>query len=83
MNTPHFYASREFPKEPELQNEIASTSIILLLKKKVMDTQIFFQKKKKPKYVTILLHVVNSILGNHAQRKEWMAFDKKINRYFK
>lgn len=70
MNTPHFYASREFPKEPELQNEIASTSIILLLKKKVMDTQIFFQKKKKPKYVTILLHVVNSILGNHAQRKE-------------
>jgi hypothetical protein len=47
MNTPHFYASREFPKEPELQNEIASTSIILLLKKKVMDTQIFFQKKKK------------------------------------
>jgi hypothetical protein len=48
MNTPHFYASREFPKEPELQNEIASTSIILLLKKKVMDTQIFFQKKKNP-----------------------------------
>lgn len=48
-----------------------------------MDTQIFFQKKKKPKYVTILLHVVNSILGNHAQRKEWIAFDKKINKYFK
>lgn len=46
INTPHFYASREFPKEPEVQNEIAFTSIILLLKKnKVIDTQIFFKKK--------------------------------------
>jgi len=70
MNTPHFYASREFPEEPELQNEIASTSIILLLKKKSDGYSNLFSKKKKPKYVTILLHVVNSILGNHAQRKE-------------
>jgi hypothetical protein len=69
MNTPHFYASREFPKEPELQNEIASTSIILLLKKKSDGYSNLFSKKKKTQICNHIVACSKLYIGEPCTKK--------------